>query len=543
MRSAPLAGDVSDARRHTRPDGHRSRRATDEGRGLRKGRETESWPNGTGASILCRMDPVADSAPPALASAGLVAGPLLAGLMLLLPAPAGLPGPAWRVAAVGVLMAVWWVTEAIPIPATSLLPLALFPALGIATIDAAAGPYASPLVFLFLGGFLLAGAMQRWGLHRRVALAVVAGTGTRPASLVGGFMLATALLSMWVSNTATAVMMLPLGLSVIELVRGQGGEDVPFASALMLGIAYAASIGGLGTPIGTPPNALLVGYLREAHGMDVSFARWMMVGVPLVAVLLPLCWLLLVRVVHPLHGKAVEGGRELLALERSRLGGVTWPEAAVAVVFTLAAALWILGPWLEDALPRGALSDAGIGIGAALLLFLLPAGKGRGAVLDWATAAKVPWDVLLLFGGGLSLADALTGTGLAKWIGSRLESLSALPLPLVVLGVVATIVVLSEVASNTAVAAAFLPLLGSLAPAVGTDVALLVVPAALAASCGFMLPVATPPNAIAYGTGHVSVRSMARAGGWLDVLCVLAILAAAFTLVPWAFGGTPPHRP
>ncbi|HEX2203340.1 MAG TPA: DASS family sodium-coupled anion symporter [Longimicrobium sp.] len=475
---------------------------------------------------------------------GRVAGPLLFAALLLAPAPDGLSQAGWRAAAVGVWMAVWWMTEAIPIPATALIPLMAFPALGVAEIDTAAAPYANPLIFLFMGGFLLALAMQRWGLHRRVALEVVRRMGTRPPGLVGGVMTATAVISMWVSNTATAVMMLPIGLSLVELARGEGGaageggeaEHGRFAGAMLLGVAYAASIGGFATLIGTPPNALFAGFMRETYGYEVGFGRFMLVGVPMMLVTLPLCWLLLVRVVFPLRSRELPGGAALIDRELRALGPVSRPEWTVLAVFVAAAALWIASPWLGRFLPEGALSDAGVGIGAALVLFLAPAGGGRKTfVLTWEEGKKVPWDVLLLFGGGLSLADALTKTGLAKWIGAQLAGLGALPTPVLVIVVAAVIVALSEVASNTATAAAFLPVAASLAVGIGESPLLLALPAVLAASCGFMLPVATPPNAIAYGTGHVSVPQMAKAGWWLDVLCIVAILAVTYTAALWAF--------
>ncbi|HEX5726761.1 MAG TPA: DASS family sodium-coupled anion symporter [Longimicrobiaceae bacterium] len=479
-----------------------------------------------------------DDVSPRLGRLGLILGPLLFAALLLLPPPAGLSAAGWRAAAVGALMAVWWVTEAAPIPATSLLPLVLFPALGVAPIDAAAAPYANPLIFLFLGGFLLAAAMQRWGLHRRIALTVVGAMGTRPASLVGGFMAATALISMWVNNTATAMMMLPIGLSVVELVRPDDEGDTPrnFAPALMLGIGYAATLGGFGTLIGTAPNALFAGFMRETYGYEVPFVAWMAVGVPMVVVTTPLCWLILTRLVYPLRGAEVPGGRALIRGELRALGRVTRAEVLVALVFGSAALLWIFRPLLERWLPEGVLSDAGVAVGAALLLFLLPSGEPGRRVLDWEAGRSMPWDLLLLFGGGLSLADALTKTGLAAWLGDRLAGFDALPTPVLVLLVVVVIVLLSELASNTATAAAFLPVAGALALGVGENPLLLAIPATLAASCGFMLPVATPPNAIAYGTGHVSMRQMLRAGAWLDVACALVILAVSYTAMLWAFG-------
>jgi solute carrier family 13 (sodium-dependent dicarboxylate transporter), member 2/3/5 len=507
------------------------------------------WSAAAAGAIVPRMDspphhPETHEAPSRRGPLGLVAGPLLFATMLLLPPPEGLSAPGWRAAAVGVLMAVWWVSEAIPIPATSLVPLVLFPALGVAQIDAAAAPYANPLIFLFMGGFLLALAMQRWELHRRIALTVIRRMGTRPHRLVAGFMASTALLSMWVSNTATTVMMLPIGLSVVELVRrekpGVDEEERNFAGALLLGIAYAASLGGFATLIGTPPNALLAGFLRESYGVEIGFAQFMMVGGPMALLLTPLCWVLLTRVVFPLHAREIPGGRELIERELRALGPVSRPEWTVMAVFTAAALSWVFGPFAAERLPEGVYSDAAVGIGAALLLFLIPAGGNRGRnVLTWDEGRKVPWDVLLLFGGGLSLADALTKTGLAKWIGGELQGFGALPVPLLILLLAAVIVVLSEVASNTATAAAFLPVVASLAIGIGENPLLLAVPAALAASCGFMLPVATPPNAIAYGTGHVSITQMAKAGWWLDILCILTVLLVSYTVMLWAFDVQP----
>ncbi|HEV2147675.1 MAG TPA: DASS family sodium-coupled anion symporter [Longimicrobiaceae bacterium] len=473
---------------------------------------------------------------PARRRIGLPLGPAALLAVLLLPPPAGMEPAAWRTAGVGILMAVWWMSEAVPIPATALLPLLLFPLLGVAGIDAAAAPYANPVIFLFLGGFMLAQAMQKWGLHRRVALEVIRAVGTRPASLVAGFMAAAALLSMWVSNTATAVMMLPIGVSVVELVcrregGGDGRDEANFAAALMLGIAYACSIGGLGTLIGTPPNALLAGFMRETYGVEIGFGRWMLLGVPLVLVGLPLTWALLVRWAHPFRIPEVPGGAEMIRRELRALGPPSRGEAAVAAVFFLAAASWIFRPLLERVLPG--LSDAGIAVAAALLLFALPVHPGRGEfALDWEWARRIPWEVLLLFGGGLSLAGAIARTGLAGWIGAALSALDALP-TVTVVAVVATVVIfLTELTSNTATAAAFLPVVASLAGGIGEDPLLFAVPAALAASCAFMMPVATPPNAIVYGSGAVTVPQMARAGFLLNLAFVVLVTLWGWLLAP-----------
>jgi solute carrier family 13 (sodium-dependent dicarboxylate transporter), member 2/3/5 len=469
---------------------------------------------------------------------GLFAGPLLLVVLLLLEPPAGMSLPAWRTAAVGLFMACWWITEAVPIPATALLPLLLFPLLDILPIGPTAAPYSNPIIFLFLGGFVIALAMERHGLHRRIALRVVSAVGVHPPVLVLGFMIATAFLSMWVSNTATVVMMLPIGLSVVQLVdpdAGSGPMEFNFAIALMLGIAYAASIGGLATLIGTPPNALLAAFMREAYDVDIGFAQWMLVGLPLVLTALPITWLVLTRVVFPIRIREIPGGAETIRLEVAKLGPVSRAERSIAVIFVVTALLWITRPLLDPYVPG--LSDTSIAIAAALATFVVPVSLRHGEFLmDWATAERLPWGVLLLFGGGLALAGAITATGLADWIGQQMSALEAWPLLLTIALVTAIIIFLTELTSNTATAAAFLPLVASLAIGVGQNPLLLLVPAALAASCAFMLPVATPPNAIVYGSGHVTVPQMARAGIWLNILFIMLISLAAYTLVLFAFG-------
>jgi solute carrier family 13 (sodium-dependent dicarboxylate transporter), member 2/3/5 len=472
---------------------------------------------------------------------GLYLGPLTLAVMLVTSPPGGMEIAAWRTAAVGALMAIWWVTEAIPIPATALLPLALFPSLAILDINAAAAPYANPVIFLFMGGFMIAQAMQKWNLHKRIALMVILAVGTEPVRLIGGFMLAAAFLSMWVSNTATAVMMLPIGLSVVDLALkekppGQRDPgDSNFAICLMLGIAYACSIGGLGTLIGTPPNALLAGYMIETYGVQIGFGEWMLLGVPLVAIGLPLSWLILTRIAYPITLKGIPGGGEAIRSELRRLGGWTRGERRVGVIFVLAAFAWIFRPVLETWIPG--LSDTSIAIGAALLLFLIPVDLSAGRfTLDWETARGLPWDVLVLFGGGLSLAAAISQSGLASWIGVSMAGLQVLPTIGLILAVALVVIFLTELTSNTATAAAFLPILGSLAVGIGENPLLLTVPAALAASCAFMLPVATPPNAIVYGSSFITIPQMARAGLYLNMLFAVLIALLGYTLVVLAFG-------
>lgn len=461
---------------------------------------------------------------------GLAAGPLVFLLMLFAPAPAGMPAAAWKTAAVAVLMAIWWITEPIPIPATALLPLALFPLLGVATIEKTAAPYANPVIFLFLGGFLIAAAIERTGLHRRVALHLISFAGTSPRRLLLGFMIATALISTGVSNTATAALMLPLALSVVAMVdpKREDGEHAGFATALMLGVAYSASIGGLATLIGTPPNALLAGYLSTAHGRTVGFGQWMILGVPLAALALPAAWLLLVRV-HRLGREGAAGTADLLEGEIAALGPWSRGERFVVIVTLAAALAWITRPLLESMVPG--LSDAGIALGAALLLFLVPtSARTWSPVLGPGDIDAVPWSVLLLFGGGLSLAAAIDGSGLAAAIGRGMDGLAGLPPWVMVVAITTVVIYLTEMTSNTATAATFLPIVGSAAVGMGLDPAVFAVPAALAASCAFMLPVATPPNAIVYGSGRVTVPQMVRAGFWLNIIMIAMISILAIML-------------
>lgn len=486
-------------------------------------------------------------------------GPVLFLLIWATPRPGGLSLQGHAALAVAAWMATWWLTIAVPLAVTALLPLALFPILSIASPAAAAAPYANPVIFLFMGGFFIAGAMRRWNLHRRVALAVVARTGTSPRRLVAGFMLASAFLSMWMSNTAATLMMMPIGVAVLALVETAGpdepdrhGQTEPLgstaaprlAAALMLGIAYAGSIGGVATLIGTPPNAVLAGMADELLGRDVSFARWMIVGVPVSAVMLAAGWVLLARVLYRLAARPLPGAREALEMERAKLGSWGSAERATAIVFGLAALAWVLRapktiggltiPGIQTALPQ--VGDATIAMVAALALFLWPARDTAGEptrVLDWETARKIPWDILILFGGGLSLASAFESTGLTEWLGGKLIVFSGLPDILVIGAVAALFALLTEITSNTATATLGLPVVAALAPSVGVDALPLMMTAALAASMAFMLPVATPPNAIVFGTGHIDAGEMRRAGLWLDLIAVLVITAIVALLHRW----------
>ncbi|MGH0038577.1 MAG: SLC13 family permease [Myxococcota bacterium] len=485
-----------------------------------------------------------------LARIGLFAGPLL-GLLGYLVLPGGDAGgvglgPGGRAtSALAVWMATWWICEAIPIYATALLPLVVLPLTGARSLNEAASPYGHELIFLFMGGFIIALAMQRWSLHRRIALVALSRVGNRPDHSVGAFMGVTAALSMWVSNTATAIMMLPIAQSVIDRVGQDDGDGHrEFSIALLLGIAYGASIGGIGTLIGTPPNLFLASWAESELGTPISFAGWMVVGLPVVLLFLPACWWLLTRVLHPLHrdsfGDTAGSAREALAA----LGPVGRGESIAGVVFAVAGLAWIGRPWLVTlevggAQPLAGLSDTGIAIGAALSLFVIPVSwRDRIFAMDWETARQLPWGVLVLFGGGLSLAAALRANGVSDWIGLQVSGLAGAS-PIVLVAVVAAVVILlTELTSNTATTAALIPILGGMAPGLGLAPLELAVPAALAASCAFMLPVATPPNAIVFGSGGLRVADMARAGVALNFLGVVIITLVSYGIAArWLVAG------
>jgi len=469
---------------------------------------------------------------------GRIVGVVLALLVYHAPAAwlVGMSAEAQATAAVATLMAVWWMTEAVPLPVTSLLPLLLFPAAGVMTLDESAAPFANKYVFLFMGGFMIARAVERWGLHRRIALLTVLTAGTQPTRLVAGFMIATAFLSMWISNTASTVMMLPIGMSLIALVGNtlpdeEKSDSSNFAICMMLGIAYAASLGGLSTLVGTPTNIALAGF-AEKQGIEIGFGRWMLFATPLAIVMLILTWLLLTRVVFPIRIKHIPGGRQLIRKELEKLGRVSRGEYTVLAVFASTALAWVCRgslakwTWLTEKIPLVAkIDDTQIALAAAILLFVIPVDRRkRIQALDWETAKTIPWGVLLLFGGGFSLAKAVTVSGLAEWIGGNVALLQNAPHVAMIIGVTLMIVFLTELTSNTPTIVAFLPILHSVARGIDLDPMLLMVPATVAASCAFMLPVATPPNAIVFGSGHISIHSMVKAGMWLNMLAIVLIV-------------------
>lgn len=469
---------------------------------------------------------------------GLFLGPVVGLLIYLLPMPKDMSLEAWRVVSMALWMAIWWATEAIPVPATSLIPIIYLPMAGITSAKAATTPYSSPVIYLLMGGFIIAMAMQRWHLHRRIALNILAKFGSKPQQLILGFMVATALLSMWVSNTATTLMMVPIAMSVAESLSHDGKLRNPFTIALLLGIAYSASIGGLGTIVGTPPNALLVAYLSESMGVEIGFAQWMGLGVPVVALMIPATWYLLAHVVHKDMNVNDSMGGDVIRAELDKMGPITTPEKRTALMFMVVAGLWVFRPLLTDIAMLSGLNDSAIAIFGAVALFLVPSGvkePGREFILNWDWATKIPWGVILLFGGGLSLAGAVSSSGLAAWLGDSLVVLTTFHLFILMAALVTLIVFLTELTSNTATTAALLPVLGAIATKGNFDPLLLAGPAAMAASCAFMLPVATAPNAVIFSGGQVTIPDMVGSGFHLNLLAIIIITMLCYMLVPIVF--------
>jgi sodium-dependent dicarboxylate transporter 2/3/5 len=474
---------------------------------------------------------------------GRILGPSVFLLMLLAGgAQDAMPPEAWRAAAVGLWMAIWWATEAIPVPVTALLPLVLFDPLGLANIRDAAAPYANPTIYLYLGGFIMALAIERWDLHRRIALAIVDHAGTDGRRLIGGFMFVCAILSMWMTNTSTTMMLLPIVISVAAVIR----DNVPnltdkarndFQIAMLLGLAYSASIGGLATLIGTPPNALLMGFMAENYGIEISFARWMLVGIPVSFVMLPVAWFGLTRFLFPCDIPASAAVRHHLHELREELGTMSIAERRVAIVFGCLIFSWMFRKPITEALDFGGISDTGIVMTAALILFLLPSGDpANPRLMTWSDLTRLPWGVLVLFGGGLSLAAVVSDSGLALWLGQQLAPLSAWGTAVLVIASVALVIFLTELTSNLATTATLLPVMGAIAVQAGVPPIVLTVPITIAASCAFMLPVATPPNAIVFSTGAISIPQMVRAGIFLNIVGIVIVSVVALTLAPGLLG-------
>lgn len=476
---------------------------------------------------------------------GLVLGPLLFIAILLFFNPTDLSEEGIAILASTLWIAVWWITEAVPIPVTSLLPLVLFPLTNGLEMDATASSYGDETVFLFMGGFMIALAMEKWNLHRRIAVSIISVIGTNMDQIVLGFMVATGFLSMWISNTATAMMMVPIGLAIIYQISDAlkdnpsidtSKENFSFGKALMLGIAYSASLGGISTLIGTPPNTLLAGAINKMYGIEVSFAKWMLFGVPFSWVFIFIVWFYLVKVAYPSKLKTLPGGRGVIDGEKKKLGPASAEEKLVFLVFSLAAFSWITRSFFLSNFLEG-ITDGIIAMTFAIILFIIPSINRKGdRLLDWQTAVQLPWGILLLFGGGLAIAAGFVDSGLSEWIGSQLIGLQGISLILVIGIVTALVIFLTEITSNTATASMMYPIMASLALALGIHPYALMIAAAVAASCAFMLPVATPPNAVVFGSGYLRIPNMAKAGLALNVTGILLVTLAIYYLLPIVWG-------
>ncbi|MGO1438993.1 MAG: SLC13 family permease [Brevibacterium yomogidense] len=476
---------------------------------------------------------------------GLITGPALAGIVLIA-APASLSGDGRAVAATALLMAVWWMTEALPLPATSLLPLVVFPTVGVAEIGDTAAPYAGSVIFLILGGVLLGLATQRWNLHKRIALLTVLAVGTKPDRIILGMMLASAFISMWVSNTATAVIMVPIAVSILTQIRegNPGTSTVKLTAAMLLGVAYSVTIGSMATLIGQPTMPMMRGYLEEAHGVELGFAEWMLIGVPFGIIMLFVAWVILTKVVFRSEVDVIPGGRDVILTQFRELGRVSTEERKIIGVFGGAIFCWLVVPFLADAaviaeaLPWIVnIDDTSVAIAAALLVLTLPASRqNRGPLLPWSSTKEVPWGVLLLIGSGMALSTQFTASGLSEWIGGSVSQLGgASPVILLVVAVV-VLLALTELTSNVATAAAFLPVMGAVAVGAGMDPLLMTVAVTMAVSSAYMLPVATPSNSVAFASGEFSIRSMVKAGVWLNIISVCLVFGMLYTLVPLVLG-------
>ncbi|PIC79212.1 anion transporter [Sporosarcina sp. P18a] len=473
---------------------------------------------------------------------GLILGPLLFIIMMFFLSPEGMNSEAKSVLAVTLWVATWWITEAIPIPVTSLLPIFLLPVTGAMEADVVTSSYGNDIIYLFLGGFFIATAMEKWNLHKRLALAIIAFIGTGTQRILLGFMTATAFLSMWVSNTAAVMMMIPMGLAITAQVaaalKGTPEEkELPkFEKALIFGIGYAGTIGGLGTLIGTPPNIILAAQVKELFDVEISFAGWMLVAVPIVIVLLFSTWIYLGRFAFKMNIKGLPGGKEVITEERKALGKTSFEEKAVSAVFAFAAFMWITREFLWMNILPG-LKDGMIAVVAAAMLFAIPTSKKIGKrILAWEDSKEIPWGVLLLFGGGLAIAAGFRETGLSEWIGSQLTALEGFHMFAIIAASSLLVLALTEFTSNTATATMILPVLAALALSMHIHPFALMVPAAMAANCAFMLPVGTPPNAIIFGTNKLRLGEMVRVGFIINVFVLILIVLAAYFLLPLFWG-------
>ncbi|MEP2689447.1 SLC13 family permease [Maribacter dokdonensis] len=466
---------------------------------------------------------------------GLVLGPVSFILILFFFRPEGLSVQANAVLASTIWIAIWWITEAIPIAVTALLPLVLFPLSGGLDLSSTSGAFGHKYVFLYMGGFIIAIAIEKWNLHRRIALNIINLIGSDIRKIILGFMMATAFLSMWISNTATAVMMLPIGLAIIKQLQDNPDtvedENQTFGKALMLAIAYSASIGGVATLIGTPPNLVLAGVILDTYGYEITFMQWFAFGLPISIILIFICWKYLTKYAFSFKQKSFPGGKQEIQRLLSSLGRITYEEKIVALVFALTAFCWITrSVLLQKLLP--ALDDTIIAIFFAIVLFLIPSKKKGEQLINWEEAVKMPWGIILLFGGGMALAKGFESSGLAEWIGGQMTTLSGLPILILILVLIASVNFLTEITSNLATTAMLLPVLAPMALTIDVHPFVLMVGAAVAASCAFMLPVATPPNAVVFGSGYLRIPDMVGKGLFMNIISIFILTFFVYFILP-----------
>jgi sodium-dependent dicarboxylate transporter 2/3/5 len=467
---------------------------------------------------------------------GLIIGPLLFLIILLLTPFEELSEQGHAVLATTIWIAVWWVTEAIPIAATALLPIVLFPLTGGMNLASTTASFGHKYVFLYLGGFLIAIGIEKWNLHRRIALTIIAFIGSDTRKIILGFMIATAFLSMWISNTATSVMMLPIGLAIIKQLKDNPDtdedENLIFGKALMLGIAYSASIGGIATLIGTPPNLVLAGIIESTYGYEITFLEWFQFGLPVALLLLIFCWYYLTRIAYKFKQVDFPGGLKEIQRLKSNLGIISKEERRVGFVFILAALCWISRSFILQPLFPG-IDDTIIAILFGITLFIIPSKNNKEPLLNWKDTLNLPWGIILLFGGGMALAKAFDESGLALWLGNLMTEFGGFPFFILLLLLITAVNFLTEITSNLATTAMLLPVLAPLALEVGVHPFGLMVGAAVAASCAYMLPVATPPNAVVFGSGYLRIPDMVSKGIVLNLFSILVISIMVYFLLPF----------
>ena len=474
---------------------------------------------------------------------GLILGPALFFIILLWFHPEELSKEANAILASTIWIAVWWITEAVPIAITSLLPVVLFPLTGGMELAETTASFGHRYIFLYIGGFILAIAIERWNLHKRIALNIIQLIGTNVKNVILGFMVATAFLSMWISNTATSVMMLPIGMSIISQLMDNPktveNENQNFGKALMLAIAYSASIGGMATLIGTPPNLVLATIVQETYGIEITFSKWFMFGLPISLILLAICWKYLTEIAFTFKQKKFPGGRNEINKQLKSLGKLSYEEKMVLLIFVGTAFAWITRSFLlQKLIPN--LDDTIIAVIAGILLFILPASKSKNRkLINWEEAVKLPWGILLLFGGGLALAQGFKTSGLAEWIGGQLTLLEGASIFILLLFLIALVNFLTEITSNLATTAMILPILAPLSLVLDINPFILMVGATVAASCAFMLPVATPPNAVVFGSGYLRIPDMAKTGVWMNLFSIIFLTIMVYFLLPILWGFNP----